>query len=69
MKIKVVERVGETMKDLLQRSDPFSKNSCDRLDCLIYGKKLKISSNSGYTKGRLEELFTAGLESTRRISR
>ena len=38
MKIKVVERVGETMKDLLQRSDPFSKNLCDRLDCVICGE-------------------------------
>ena len=43
MKIKVVERVGETMKSLLQRSDPFSKKLCDKTDCVICGKDLKIN--------------------------
>ena len=35
MKIKVVERVGATIKGLLQRSNPFGITDCNRQKCLI----------------------------------
>ena len=33
MKIKVVEKVGTTVKRMLQKSDPFKRLSCGRTDC------------------------------------
>ena len=38
LKIKVVERVGCTIKDLLQRSNPFGVRDCERNNCLIYAQ-------------------------------
>ena len=35
MKIKVVERVGTTIKHMIQRSDPFKKRGCGRVDCEV----------------------------------
>ena len=35
MKIKVVERVGATIKGLLQRSNPFGMTDCKRQKCMI----------------------------------
>ena len=35
IKIKIVERAGEKLVDLLHRSDAWSNRDCDRLDCLI----------------------------------
>ena len=43
LKIKVVERVGETVKQLLQRSDPFQKNICERENCSICAKVLPVN--------------------------
>jgi len=43
LKIKVVERVGETVKSILQRSDPFRTNICEREDCLICEKALPVN--------------------------
>ena len=35
VKIKVVEKAGSTMKKVLQRSDPFEKRRCNRVDCAV----------------------------------
>ena len=35
MKIRVVERVGTTVKRVLQRSDPFQRKNCGRDKCLL----------------------------------
>ena len=35
MKIKVVERRGNTMKKLIQKSDPFNRIKCNEDDCII----------------------------------
>ena len=43
LKIKVVEWVGETVKGILQRSDPFRTNICEREDCLICEKALPVN--------------------------
>ena len=40
MKIKVVERVGETIKGVLQRSNPFGRQPCEREDCPICSRGL-----------------------------
>ena len=34
VKVKVIERVGTTVKRLLQRSRPFRRNKCTRTDCI-----------------------------------
>ena len=38
MKIKVVEKVGTTIKRRIQRSNPFKKRSCERGDCEVCGR-------------------------------
>jgi hypothetical protein len=40
VKVKVVERAGMTVKKMLQRSNPFGKDKCERPDCVVceYGK-------------------------------
>ena len=40
VKVKVVERAGMTVKKMLQRSNPFGKEKCERPDCVVceYGK-------------------------------
>ena len=43
LKIKVVERVGQTIKKMLQRSDPFRRNICERRDCIICTKGFNIN--------------------------
>ena len=43
LKIKVVERVGQTIKSMLQRSDPFQGNLCSREDCIICSRGLPIN--------------------------
>ena len=35
VKVKVVERRGNTMKRMLQKSDPFKKMACEERDCVI----------------------------------
>ena len=35
LKVKIVERAGEKIVDLLHRSDAWSNRDCDREDCLI----------------------------------
>ena len=35
LKIKVVEKVGQTIKHVLQRSDPYQKNICN-LTAVLY---------------------------------
>jgi len=34
-RIKVVEKTGTTLKEVLQRSDPFKRKKCGREDCLV----------------------------------
>lgn len=34
-RIKVVEKTGTTLKEVLQRSDPFKRQRCGREDCLV----------------------------------
>ena len=34
-KIKVVEKTGSTLKEMLQKSDPFKRQRCGREDCLV----------------------------------
>ena len=41
LKIKVVERVGTTVKRMIQRSDPFKRVSCGRLDCELCKRGMK----------------------------
>ena len=40
VKVKVVEKAGQTVKKVLQRSNPFGKEVCERGDCVVckYGK-------------------------------
>ena len=35
IKVKVVEQLGVTLKRILQRSDPFRKNECNNINCLV----------------------------------
>ena len=35
MRVKVVEKAGQTVKKVLQRSNPFEKRDCGREDCLV----------------------------------
>ena len=35
VKIKLVERAGENLKQILQRSDPFKERCCNRENCLV----------------------------------
>ena len=35
LKIKVVEKAGVTVKSILQRSNPFGKKRCERVDCKV----------------------------------
>ena len=42
LKIKVVEKVGTTIKRLLQRSNPFGVSHCERADCTICEKGIGI---------------------------
>ena len=35
LRIKVVEKAGQTVKRVLQRSNPFKKRTCERGDCLV----------------------------------
>ena len=34
-RIKVVEKTGTTLKEVLQKSDPFKRQRCRREDCLV----------------------------------
>ena len=43
LKIKIVERVGQTVKHILQRSNPFQNNICTRKDCIICTEGLGIN--------------------------
>ena len=40
VKVKVIEKAGLTMKKALQRSDPYTKSKCERMDCAVckFGK-------------------------------
>lgn len=40
MKVKVIEKAGVTVKQILQKSDPYPKKRCTRVDCAVceYGK-------------------------------
>ena len=40
MKVKVIEKAGLTVKQVLQRSDPYPKRKCGRVDCAVceFGK-------------------------------
>lgn len=41
VKVKVVEKAGQTVKKVLQRSNPFAKFICGRTDCMVckFGKQ------------------------------
>ena len=41
--IRVVERAGQTVKQVLQRSDPFQKMKCEREDCFICRNDIPIN--------------------------
>ena len=43
LKIRIVERAGQTLKTVLQRSDPFRKNICSREDCFICENGIPIN--------------------------
>ena len=53
VKIKVVERVGKTVKQILQRSDPTEPKKCERPDCVACGGDSKIDCR---TSGCIYEL-------------
>ena len=46
MKIKIIERVGETIKGILQRSNPFGSMPCERNDCPICSRGLPANCRS-----------------------
>ena len=46
LKIKVVEQSGNTLKAMLQRSDPFKQRRCVNADCLLLRTDLKGSCRS-----------------------
>ena len=51
-RIKVVERAGTKIKDILHRKDPFKKDDCRREDCFVCssnGKGKKICSKENIT--------------------
>ena len=43
LKVRVVERAGETLKSALQKSDPFKKNTCTQPDCFICSNGIPIN--------------------------
>ena len=43
LKIKVIERAGQTVKQLLQRSDPFQARICGQKDCFVCENNLPIN--------------------------
>ena len=43
LRIRVVERAGQTVKQVLQRSDPFQKMKCEREDCFICRNDIPIN--------------------------
>jgi len=43
LKIRVVEKAGETVKQILQRSDPFKNNKCNRVDCFVCRNEIPIN--------------------------
>lgn len=56
-KIKVVEKCGTKLKDIIHRKDPFKKDRCDREDCFICtsnGKGNCTRENITYTVTCLE---------------
>ena len=53
-RIKVVERSGTKIKDVLHRKDPFKRNQCEREDCFVCrsggkGKSICNKENIKYT--------------------
>ena len=42
IKVKVVERRGKTMKQMLQKSDPFKKLKCNEDDCVICREGMEV---------------------------
>ena len=43
LKIRVIERAGQTVKQLLQRSDPFQSRICGQNDCFVCKHNLPIN--------------------------
>ena len=51
-KIKVIERAGTKIKDMLHRKDPFKRNNCGRPDCFVCtsdGRGQKICDKENVT--------------------
>ena len=53
-KIKIVERSGVKIKDMLHKKDPFRKRQCERFDCFVCrsngkGKEICNKENIKYT--------------------
>ena len=53
IKVKVVERVGLTVKGMIQKSIPFSRMKCDRGDCIVCESNKDIDCR---TRGCVYEL-------------
>ena len=43
LKIKVVEKAGQTIKQVLQRSDPYQNNTCNRDNCFVCANDIPIN--------------------------
>ena len=54
MKIKVVEKIGSTMKKELQRSNPFGQQHCGRTDCVTCNLGLKVNCRK---RGQVYEIW------------
>ena len=54
VKIKVVERVGTTVKRTLQKSDPFSRRGCERHQCVVCDNGCDVDCR---TRGVVYELW------------
>ena len=54
VKIKVVERVGTTVKRALQKSDPFLRRGCDRDQCVVCDSDCDVDCR---TRGVVYELW------------
>ena len=59
MRIKVVEKIGSTMKKELQRSNPFGQQHCKRIDCVTCNLGLQINCRK---RGQVYEIWCKDCE-------
>ena len=55
IKVRIMEKTGTKIQNILQRSDPFSNGKCQRNDCAICGNELGVNCR---TRGCVSHVFT-----------